>query len=576
MTTEKIDAILNSVSQRVKKLIPSGRFYVVLYDPKKSELSFPLVRKDDEIVSWDSRSFSRENMLPDLVIREGKSLLYEKDLLSRFEKEHIRYWPEGEIPQSWLGVHMGVGEEVVSVLVIESWQKSYSFSKNDEAILTTVARQTAIAIENVRLYEQLERKIENLRILNETGQQLTRGLVKQENEILELIYKSANNLNIDTRNMYITFYEPDSTKPDTADEIHGTLRFPLAFENGQRVVMEDRAARKGLTEYVIRTKELFNPADVQTTSRELAPDSNWSRRSRSWLGVPILSEEQVFGVIVLRNSEFEQAYTQDDQEIFGILAGQAAIALQNLRLYQSIHQEQEKRMAAENMMVIGVVAAEFAHKMNNLAGTIPVRISIAKSQLDNNNVKDAKVIEQLTSIENEANGLLRAAKEIRESTEPKAIEDIDVNELLGIAIIRAKNAQSNRQNHVEFRREFADNLPFIRAERNSFIDTLTSIIKNGVEAIDGQGLVTITTHRANLSRKDVVEIEVSDTGRGIAPSEISKIFELFYTTKGEKGLGFGLWRDRIFIKRLGGELGVQSEVGKGSTFTVRIPIDKNT
>lgn len=95
----------------------------------------------------------------------------------------------------------------------------------------------------------------------------------------------------------------------------------------------------------------------------------------------MISEGQVLGVIVLRNYELKQVYSEDDQEMLGILAGQAAVALQNLRLYQAEQQAQmekvmaqEQKMAAEKMTIMSGVAAESPHKMNNLAGTIPVRI----------------------------------------------------------------------------------------------------------------------------------------------------------------------------------------------------------
>lgn len=574
MTTEQIDAILTSVSQRVEKLVPSGRFYVALYDLKKNELSFPWVREGDNISAWDSRPCKSDNVLPDLVITSAKGLFYENDLLSRFEKDEICYWPdENNIPQSWLGVPMNIGEQVLGALVVESWQKNYSFNKNDEATLATVARQVSIAIDNVRLYEQLDRKIENLRILNDVGRRLASGLVKQENEILDLVIESATKLQLDTRNMYIAFYDPDPNKPDTSEEIYGNLRFALAFEDGQKTSMKDRVARRGLTEYVIRTRQSFNPPDVQQAYRQFAPDSFGRRnpsRTRSWLDVPMLSEGQVFGVIVLRNFEFENSYTEDNREILEILAGQAATALQNLRLYQAEKLAQEQQAATENMAIMGSVAAEFAHKMNNLAGTIPVRVEIAKKLLDGSDPNDTKIMEQLTKIQDEADNILIAAKEIRESSEPRAPEEIDLHKLLEIAISRAENTQQNVQNNIELHRKFAENLPLIYVERNSFLDTLTSIIKNGIEAMDSRGTLTITTSKSRLGRKDAIEIDVSDTGRGMSQEELSKIFKLFYTTK-RKGLGFGLWRDRMFIRRLGGELNVQSELGKGSIFTIKIP-----
>jgi two-component system NtrC family sensor kinase len=113
-------------------------------------------------------------------------------------------------------------------------------------------------------------------------------------------------------------------------------------------------------------------------------------------------------------------------------------------------------------------------------------------------------------------------------------------------------------------------------ERISFLDALTSIIKNAYEAIDSNGQVTITTRNTEFNGRNVVEIKVADTGKGIPVSDLPKIFDLFYTTKGGRGLGFGLWRDRIFIKKLGGEIDVQSAENKGSTFIIRIPVKQNS
>ena len=579
MNTERMTAILNSVSQRVEKLVPSGRFYVVLYDPKENQLSFPLVRDGEKDLStWDARPCGSDDTLPDLVIVKAKSMLYENDLLSRFEIGEIDYWPdEKNIPYSWLGVPLVVGEQVLGALVVESWQKTYSFNKNDETTLATVARQAAIALENIRIYEQLEnaneqlkRRADNLRVLNDVGRQLASGLAKQEKEILDLTRDGVAKLKMDTSDMYIALYDPDPDRPDTAEEIYGMLRFALEFQDGKPISTKSRLAKNGLAEVVIRTKQSFHPPDVQKAHFELG-QTHTRPIPRSWMGIPLVSEGRVFGVIVLRNYKFENAYTADDEEILEILAGQSAIALQNLRLYKAEKLAQEQKSATENMAIMSFTAAEFAHKMNNLAGTIPIKIDMAESLLDADDPKDVKIIEHLKKIRNEADGILSAAKEIRESSEPRAPEEINPHQLLDLAISRAKNTRQNAQSKVEISKILAENLPFIQAERNSLLDTLTSIIKNGIEAIDVQGTVTIKTCRAQRDEKKFVEIEISDTGRGIPSSDLSKIFDLFYTTKGGKGLGFGLWRDRIFIKRLGGEIDVQSELGKGSTFTIRIP-----
>lgn len=581
MTTEKIELILRSVSERVEELIPSERFYVVLYDPGRGELSFPLVRKTDDILSspppWLSRSINLDSILPDWVISHGKSLLVEKEFSSHLQQNQMGYWPDHQIPQSWLGVPMTIGGQIAGALVIENWREFDFFDANHLRILSTVARQTATAIETARLYEQREQKIINLQILNRMGQQLTKGLAKQEQEILELIYKSVTDLKVDTNNIYIAFYDPDSRKIDTKDEIHGYLRFPLAFDEGRQISIPSRAAGHGLTEYVIRTKETYAPLNVAAAYQSLADDQN-EKIPFSWLGVPMLSDGQVFGIIVLRSNDFERIYTRDDQEMLEILAGQAAVSLQNLRLFEANQKEQAQRISFEKIFAMGTMAAEFAHKMNNIAGTIPVRVTMAKAELDAGDPKDQRVLKQLDKIEIEAGNLLQAAQEIRESIElgeTRTAENIQVNDLLDIAIVRAINTRLNIQNEVETVKNFKDGLPQIEVDRSGLLDTLTNIIKNGFEAIHENGVVTITTRLGTFEERASIEIEIKDTGTGIPRSDLPKIFDLFYTTKGDKGLGFGLWRDKVFIKKFGGEIDVYSEENHGSSFIVRIPIIHN-
>lgn len=569
MTAEKIDAILNSVSQRVAKLVPAGRFYVVLHEPKINELTFHV----DSNTQWGSRPCSTGKLLPDLVISGRRSLLFEREFPSRLKEGGIHYWPDGDLPHAWLGVPVKFGDDVLGALIVESWRKTQSFSTDDEKTLTAIARQAAIAIANARLYAQLRRKVDVLQILNQTGQQLTRGLVKQEGEILGMIYKSAMRIGIDTTNMYIAIYEPKPDHPDDENQIHGTLRFPLSFEDGRKSSMPTRVARKGMTEHVIRTRASHNPTDVQKSYQEDAPDSHGREtpsRTRSWLGIPMLSEGQVFGVIVLRNFDFEQYYTEDDQEMLEILASQVAVALQNLKLFEKVQNDNEQRLAAERVSVMSITAAEFVHKMNNLGGTIPVRVGIAKTHLDGSNARDVKIIAQLDGIKNDTELMLQAAQEIQKSANESAPEPVNVNELLQIASKRALNLLPN-MDALHFQFGFLEPaIPEIIIARNTLLDTFTNIIKNGLDAItevEG-GVVTVETHL----RQDVIEVLVRDNGKGIPESELTEIFKLFYTTKGTKGLGFGLWRDKTFIKRSGGDIQVISREGKGSEFTIRIPV----
>ena len=87
------------------------------------------------------------------------------------------------------------------------------------------------------------------------------------------------------------------------------------------------------------------------------------------------------------------------------------------------------------------------------------------------------------------------------------------------------------------------------------------------------GTLTVTCKRGSLANCPCVDMIIEDTGVGIPTKELPKIFDVFYTTK-ESGLGLGLWRDRAFIKEIGGDIEVDSEEGEGSTFIIKIPIER--
>lgn len=128
------------------------------------------------------------------------------------------------------------------------------------------------------------------------------------------------------------------------------------------------------------------------------------------------------------------------------------------------------------------------------------------------------------------------------------------------------------EGRIKVKRMFQQGVPPAFVERNKLLDTLVSMIRNSVEAMPDEGTLTVSTRNSRIKGNPCIEITISDTGAGIPTSDLSKIFDLFFTTKDE-GLGFGLWRDKAFIKGLGGDIEVKSREGEGSTFVIRIPVD---
>lgn len=225
------------------------------------------------------------------------------------------------------------------------------FGGPEVELFQTFANQSAIAIENTRF-------LNNLDALNKIGQYLTSSIELSEDQILNRIYQQAKPL-MDTDNMYIALYEPDPEHPDEPGasedrEIHGTVYFGLARQDGRSVYTEKeegwgaRKAGHGLTEYVIRTKKPYCPDDVEKAYNTIATDYI-QNIPESWLGVPMMVENRVLGVVVLRNEQQANVYDADDLEVLQTIASQSAIALRNTRLIQDLKESNEELEALREL-----------------------------------------------------------------------------------------------------------------------------------------------------------------------------------------------------------------------------------
>jgi signal transduction histidine kinase len=233
--------------------------------------------------------------------------------------------------------------------------------------------------------------------------------------------------------------------------------------------------------------------------------------------------------------------------------------------------EIEKVDALEKLALMDTVIAEFSHRMNNLAGTVPIRIEIIKENIDTKDPKNVKAIRQLDGITNDVKLLLDAALEIKRSNQSRVPEFININEELEIAIARVWSSNPNADERIRIVRKMTEYLPPLYLERNKFLDTLASMVQNGMDAMPEGGTLSVTTQLNYFEKTKFVAIIVRDTGVGIPARNLHRIFDLFFTTK-QEGVGFGLWRDKMFIKKNGGNIEVNSVVGEGTTFTITIPV----
>ena len=190
-------------------------------------------------------------------------------------------------------------------------------------------------------------------------------------------------------------------------------------------------------------------------------------------------------------------------------------------------------------------------------------------QLEDKDPKRAnleKIVAQATRCKKIVKGLLDFSRQ----TEP-VIEPADVNQLLNGAMSLVEH-QAIFQN-IEIKRDLAQGLPNIMADGAQIQQTFINIALNAAEAMEGQGNLTLQTKASNDNQ--YIEIAFTDTGCGIPEDKIERLFEPFFTTK-EVGRGTGLELAISYgiIQRHDGTIEVKSEVDRGTTFTIRLPVRK--
>ncbi|MFO8164271.1 MAG: cache domain-containing protein, partial [Desulfatiglandales bacterium] len=242
-----------------------------------------------------------------------------------------------------------------------------------------------------------------------------------------------------------------------------------------------------------------------------------------------------------------------------------------------------RRIEAENRLIqsekqasIGKLAAGVAHEINNpLTGVLTyTHMLLRRKDIEDDIRSDLQIIAESTErVRNIVKSLLDFSRQTKLDK-----ESIEINKLVSSAISLMENQALVKGVSITF--SPGENLPMLTLDRSQFQSVLLNIIINALDATEPGGSITIHTATA-VSAGDSghrgVEITIADTGSGIPPDNLDKLFDPFFSTKEVgQGTGLGLSVSYGIIQRHGGTIRVQSELEKGSTFFIWIPIEEES
>jgi len=236
---------------------------------------------------------------------------------------------------------------------------------------------------------------------------------------------------------------------------------------------------------------------------------------------------------------------------------------------QEIRQMQDHLIQSEKLASLGKLAAGIAHEINNPLGGILIYSQLLLEDTDKNSPyyeNLEKIVKETTRCKNTVKGLLQFAR-------PKEPEMTltNINDVLDKALSLLES-QAIFQN-ITIKREYSSSIPRIIADNTQLQQVFINIIINAADAMEGKGILTLKTSLGEDDQK--IEISITDTGHGIKKEDMNRLFEPFFTTKEVgSGTGLGLAICYSIIQKHEGTIGVQSQVGKGATFTIKLPLRK--
>ena len=546
--------ILELVHQKAGELMDANNMYIALYNEKTDSIEFDLAFKDGKPISIQTRKIddAKRGRTEEIIRTKEFIFLPTKRESEDWYKKSERQEFIGDALSSWIGVPMLVRQKVIGVIAAYHSTKDNVYSKDDLNILQAMADQAAIALDNSRTFQALV----------DFGQKVSAGIGLQEDEILKLIYEQASKL-MDTNNMYIALY----------DEKSDTIQFDLAFQDGNPIYVETRKIddiRRGRTEEIIRTKQSIFLATRDESEK-------WYQQPRraefvgnplpSWIGVPMMAQDKVLGVVATYHPEREYVYNSGDEKILQSMANIAAVAIENARKYCELEDANTRIAQKEAILVRTMIASDFVHRLNNLAGTIPPWVAFVRESLAKTPPPLDEISGYLDKIDRDANNLLRAAEQLNDMPQKQQVDVVFVLQ----AMLRQIRIQY--RNSINISEIIQPELHKVYAVPFALVGALSSVVSNGVEAVMDVGGGTLSVNAYNKQSptgEEGIRIEVKDTGIGIPDDFMDKLFVPFISTKGE-GRGYGLWRAQTVIEELGGSIQVKSEYGNGTTFILWLP-----
>lgn len=245
------------------------------------------------------------------------------------------------------------------------------------------------------------------------------------------------------------------------------------------------------------------------------------------------------------------------------------------RLYAEKIETMRKIARANRLSAMGIMAAGMAHEINNPLVAISTFLQMLPHKYTEKS-RDQEywgelygvAVREVERIRQLVHQLLSYSK----SSQPEKFEPNSINDILQEMVLFIENEAKKKG--IQIKREFGADLPAGLMDRNRMKQVFLNLLLNAVQATERGGTITISSRQTGEDEENqFLEVAISDTGHGISQKNLEKLFTPFFTTKENEGSGLGLMTCHHIVDEHRGTIDVHSELGKGTTFTIRLPLN---
>src|SRR5579872_208080 len=507
-----LQQFFTAVHSIVDELMHAKNFYIALYDPASDMLTFPYF-VDEQDSAPPSKQLGCG--LTDYLIRSGEPLLATPEVLQEME-ERGDVERSGSRSLDWMGVPLRVNSHTFGALVVQTYSKNIRYGERDKEILTFVARQVASAVEIKRNELALRRSEARYRSLVQSS-------------VYGIYRSSLEGRFLDVNQALITM---------------------LGYESPEEVLLLDPER------------------DIFAQPREHARLIDEFRRTGRLDGIELKWKRKDGGIITVRISGRAVSSADEPADVLEAIAEDVT----DRRALEDQFRQ------AQKMEAVGRLAGGVAHDFNNLLMVISGYAEVMLAQLEPDNLLRDKAL-AIQQASDRASTLTRqllafSRKQLLE------LKVIDVNAIVADMerLLRPLIGED-----VELTTQLAHSVGCTRADAGQLEQVIMNLVVNAKDAMPNGGKICIRTAAVTLDESyrpentfiksgPYVMICVSDNGQGMDRETQARIFEPFFTTKEKsKGTGLGLSTVYGIIKQSGGYVFVQSELGRGTVFTIYFP-----